>query len=641
MLVYDSRGQPVKLGAIIGRGGEGSVFSLPERPDLVAKIYHTVEKEKIEKISFMVKNSNNKLLRWTAWPVDTLHNSPNGQTVGFLMPKADGKSIHLLFGPKSRLVEFPKATWPFLIHTATNLARAFALIHENGYVIGDVNDLNIRVTEQAIVKLIDCDSFQVKANGRYYLCRVAVSTYLPPELHGVSLNSVVRTINHDNFGLAVLIFQLLFMGRHPFSGQYLGRGDAPTLEQNIQNFRFAYSSLKDKQIRQPPGTLSLSAVSPGVAELFERAFSPSGTREGGRPSAREWVKNLNDLLQQVKVCSLHNGHHYFKALTQCPWCIIERETKVRLYNFVITSIGTSSFNLEAVWAAIERVPSPGPAPPFPKSNIKIPPNSHVFQQGSILKKRKRIAAVVAIIGILSQCFLALRGSGSLWVVVITILVATFIARFGTKSAYQEAKKAYQQAKERMSQLQERWHREVGEEEFKNKLTLLFEAKQKYKDMPNLRHKKIKELEGKKMERQLKRFLDLHRLVDAKIDKIGPTRKAVLRSYGIETAADIDYRALKNIPGFGPVLIHNLVKWRQEIEKRFVFDPTRALDPTDLAEIDREIEMEKHRLEQLLLNGATELERIAQQIHAKRQALLVEVEKCQQELAQAQAMLSWI
>ena len=27
-------------------------------------------------------------------------------------------------------------------------------------------------------------------------------------------------INHDNFGLAVLIFQLLFMGRHPFSGRY-------------------------------------------------------------------------------------------------------------------------------------------------------------------------------------------------------------------------------------------------------------------------------------------------------------------------------------------------------------------------------------------------------------------------------------
>ena len=34
---------------------------------------------------------------------------------------------------------------PFLIHTAANIARAFAVVHESGQVIGDVNHGNIVV----------------------------------------------------------------------------------------------------------------------------------------------------------------------------------------------------------------------------------------------------------------------------------------------------------------------------------------------------------------------------------------------------------------------------------------------------------------------------------------------------------------
>ena len=44
--------------------------------------------------------------------------------------------------------------------------------------------------------------------------------------------------DHDRFGLAVLIFHLLMMGRHPFSGVYLDKGDMP-LEKAIREGRFA------------------------------------------------------------------------------------------------------------------------------------------------------------------------------------------------------------------------------------------------------------------------------------------------------------------------------------------------------------------------------------------------------------------
>lgn len=84
---------------------------------------------------------------------------------------------------------------------------------------------------------------------------------------------MLRTQNHDAFGLAVLIFQILFMGRHPFSGQYLGAGDM-SLERAIQELRFAYGSgAAARLMRQPPFTPDLATASPQVALLFERSFS--------------------------------------------------------------------------------------------------------------------------------------------------------------------------------------------------------------------------------------------------------------------------------------------------------------------------------------------------------------------------------
>ena len=149
------------------------------------------------------------------------------------------KSIHLLYGPKSRLAEFPQATWAFLVHAACNLARALAVLHAGGNVVGDINHGNVLVSSRGVIKLIDCDSFQIQAGERRYLCEVGVPTHTPPELQGHNLRTVTRTPNHDAFGLAVVIFQLLFLGRHPFSGTFLGRGDMP-LERAIRELRFAY-----------------------------------------------------------------------------------------------------------------------------------------------------------------------------------------------------------------------------------------------------------------------------------------------------------------------------------------------------------------------------------------------------------------
>ena len=220
---YDSKGVSHVLTEQIGSGGEGTVYVCPNDFELVAKIYHEPPTaEKAEKLRWMADNQNDRLLKVAAWIVDTLHDEPDGKTVGFLMPNVKAKEIHELYSLKSRRVYFPDATWKFLVHTAANLARAFYNLHKSGHIMGDINQGNCVVLADGTVKLIDCDSYSVSRGDYRYPCEVGVATHLAPELQKVNLRDAKREVKHDNFGLAVIIFQLLFLGRHPFAGNFLG-----------------------------------------------------------------------------------------------------------------------------------------------------------------------------------------------------------------------------------------------------------------------------------------------------------------------------------------------------------------------------------------------------------------------------------
>src|SRR5262249_33907984 len=149
------------------------------------------------------------------------------------------EEIHTLHSPRSRLQKFPEASWSFLIYVAANIARVVAAIHDHGLVIGDLNPKNILVTKQATVYLLDCDSFQVRANGKTYRCEAGFPEYTPPDLDGLAFKEIDRNPKQDFCGLAVVIFQVLFIGRHPLSARFLGGGEMP-LEPAIKELRVGY-----------------------------------------------------------------------------------------------------------------------------------------------------------------------------------------------------------------------------------------------------------------------------------------------------------------------------------------------------------------------------------------------------------------
>jgi DNA-binding helix-hairpin-helix protein with protein kinase domain/Flp pilus assembly protein TadD len=635
--VYDGHGRSLTLADKLAQGGEGAIFDLSGHKELVAKVYHRpIDNEKAEKLSLMVSLRNERLAKLSAWPIDTLFEKPNGPVIGFLMPKVTAhKDIHVLYGVKSRLAEFPEAQWPFLIQTAGNIARAFRVIHEHNQVIGDVNHGSVGVSQKATVTLFDCDSFQITARGRQYLCAVGIDTHTPPELQGRSFRTVVRTANHDAFGLAVIIFQLLFLGRHPFAGRFLGAKETPPLQKLIAEYRFAYGpGARSRLMEQPTGTIPLEAVSTTAAGLFERAFG----RGGDRPTPNEWIGTLDHLASNLTRCGANRGHYYLKSVSNCPWCRVETMSGVLVFTpiYAVGVIQDGQFNLASVWAQIEAVSSPGTSPDVPeKTTFRLTrsPSASKLRRGQLLRSVVVGGALLAV----STFFfvLPISVSATVWLILISGVVALVIGRSGNREARRKFDATKQEAQRKWQDAEQRWRMQTGPQRFDEKKHELGRRRIQYEGLPALRLKKLNELERNLRQRQLQKFLDRHRIALAGISGIGPSRQATLESFGIETAADVDWRSIGQVPGFGPVYTSKLLGWRNSIEQRFVFNPATGVDPADRNAVEKEIAGTKSTVERELQNGSSQLRQTAHQIVNARVGMRPTVEATLRELAQAE------
>lgn len=651
--LVDAHGVPVKLGNQLARGGEGSIYPIVGRPDTVAKIYHnTISSDKASKLAAMAQLSSDRLQKIAAWPSETLHHVAQGPIRGILMPAVlSHREIHVLYGPKTRLREFPDANLPFLLHIAANLARAFTVIHEHGHVIGDVNHGSVLVAKNGTVKLVDCDSFQVFFGQRQFLCTVGVPTHTPPELQGKPLSSIVRNPNHDNFGLAVLIFQLLFIGRHPFAGTFLGNGEPP-LEKAIEEYRFAYGpGAPQRLMRQPPATPALESSTPALASLFERAFSSEGYALSKRPSAREWVSVLSDASKHLIVCRQHSGHYYARSLANCPWCSIESAAGVTLFNIALkVPAGTStipSFNLDTIWAQIMAIPDPGSPPMLAlPSNLPTMPAADVRSHSAELHRLAKVMRVALIMGVVGVVLASVLSAVSSAVFVMVGIAAggCFAISFAAQRSRQNnailktARHQKDAATSHLRELHTRWETEAGNKRFITLRAELERQRKMYQDLPGSRQRQLQDLASGARQRQLTRFLERHRIASASIPNIGQGRKATLQSFNIETAADVTQAALLRVPGFGPTLTATLLAWRASLESGFTFNAQQAIDPMDLRNLDRDIANQRMRIERALSDGASELQLAAQQTSQVRATLSALGEQAHIDLAQAEANL---
>jgi len=341
MDVRSATGEKFVLERAVNRGGEAQIWTIQHDPHLVAKLYHKPTAEHKTKLAAMIATplSRTGAHPTVAWPLQTLYQKDS--FVGYLMPRAASSlPLFYYYNPaRRRRLGLPHA-WPRFAHrTAQNLAAAVELVHENGHIIGDLNESNVLVTQTAMVTLVDTDSFQIRAPRpqnwlvtspalQIYRCGVGKAEYTPPELQGVDFKAIDRTPQHDNFALAVLIFYLLMDGFHPFAGVLttpasVGRVDLYGIKHGL--FPYLHRGPNGQAngqllVQPPPNAPAFAQLHPSIQDAFRCTFTDGHTQPDRRVSAKEWKKILHEAGAALVSCPQNATHLYSRHLHHCPTC---------------------------------------------------------------------------------------------------------------------------------------------------------------------------------------------------------------------------------------------------------------------------------------------------------------------------------
>ena len=667
MTVYrlaDSKAS-IRLAKKLAEGGEGVVHRVDGNPNLLVKLYRTtLDAEQVSKLHAMINIRDERISKVAAWPHQLILND-TGVVCGFTMPVVEARDIHELYTPKSRRATFPEADFRFIVRVALNVARSFGALHQRGIVVGDVNEKNLLVSSDATVMMIDCDSMQIRTPNGVATCDVGVPSFTPPELQNQGLRGRVRTANHDNFGLAVLIFQLLFAGRHPFAGRYTGGGDIP-LERAIQEFRYAYGpDHRALRMESPPGAVPVEVMGSAISVLFSKAFGQTGAA-GQRPSADEWIVALTRLESSLIVCVKADWHHYPRENRDCPWCRAEQQTGVQWFgrrNRVAQAANTLSglsgsyslhhsnaldalqipaIDIETLWNSVIAIPDPGPEPSLPSERplakrylvAQIPEQN----RRSSIKRTVRnslIAAGLSGIGVIYLLLWADSSNGGWGALLIAVGAVMFLGSLSghhdRMAKYHASLKREKQEQLRAAQLSwntalDEWRREASRDHFERALSEAEKLHEMLKAFPERQRRLVNELEQRRYDRQLQDYLDRFQINQANISSINRNIATTLRSYGIETAADVRKLKAMHVPGIGPVRGDNLLLWVGSLVPGFQVDSSTAYDPRDVAEVRKKLIEEQQALIVRFLALRETVRLSQQQILANRARLMPVLER---------------
>ena len=315
--------------SLLGEGHEGTVWTVRERPDLALKLYHgngtdSATSAKLKAMIAAPPERTRTSLYSIAWPIETITRPPGRRVIGYLMRRLDEKSFreigtYMNVERRRRRVAERGRPYAFihLLAIAQSVATMVADIHARGHVIGDLSSRNVRATDQGRAGLVDADSMQIcePDSGAVHKCSVITPEYAPPELQSGDQLEETRSAETDLFALAVLIYQLLFQGRHPFAG-VLVRGEQDTLisgvADRIRKGEMIHTS-KTGYVAARQDRLIWSAMP------FKRQMRAGTTRTGARYPAARWAKDLEQSAERLKQCEKVPTHQYFGA-RECTWC---------------------------------------------------------------------------------------------------------------------------------------------------------------------------------------------------------------------------------------------------------------------------------------------------------------------------------
>ncbi|MDP6751671.1 MAG: hypothetical protein QGH37_32575 [Candidatus Poribacteria bacterium] len=316
--------EKVQLDAHIGGGGAGNVWSVRRRPNDAIKLYkNEVLGDYENKVRAMLHGKPDFGAVEAAWPSHVVEN-PQGIFRGFLMPKFDSSKYFSLEEIIIKPIRTAKNMPPhpgFRFYLAINLALAIVALHKQGHAFIDLKPRNLLgKARDATVLLLDCDGFNIRsADGKHYIAKQATQDYTAPEFRLMSKNRRNAPahlgnlgVSQDNFALAVIIFQLLNDGIHPFDGKSLNDKVPSERQIKINESYYPYGLSPHPQILPSPFSLIEDFPQP-IRQLFDQAFS---SRD--RPKAKEWGRALRGLESTISDCP--NDQTHLVLSTKCLHC---------------------------------------------------------------------------------------------------------------------------------------------------------------------------------------------------------------------------------------------------------------------------------------------------------------------------------
>jgi len=315
----------LKLGKLLGEGAAGKVYAIPDMPGSAAKLYHGDKESKQHeaKIAAMIANPpdlppaehNGLSYPQISWPDAKLYDRA-GKFIGFLMPEIDfGRSTSLvnLLQKNSRRIEKLSDYYGYRVLVARNLASVFAELHRAGHHMIDMKPANLRFYPLVCwMAVVDTDGFSIQGRNGRIAADVLSDEYIAPESWKKKPAELGE--QQDLFALAVIIFQLLNNGVHPFAGSAGGSTQATDLQARILEGIYPYAM-------RPRAGLAPSAAS--VHRMFRRGtrvmFDCAFLQGNRRPSAEEWRDHIDALLDQLTPCTAKPAEHvHFGA--GCGFC---------------------------------------------------------------------------------------------------------------------------------------------------------------------------------------------------------------------------------------------------------------------------------------------------------------------------------
>ena len=328
------------LNNLLGKGGNASVYKeFIDGEFYAVKIFNGETNIDVDKLIYMVDNIPSNLyveiskIKYPkySWPIYLLYNEPELKDIsGYVTPLIDENSSFTLdyfydYNLMKKLNSSIVHSLNVKIEIIYNLCVLISELHELGHAFVDLKPQNIRVYEDNfMVSLLDCDGFLIhnSVKNSNFNGTMVTTDYISPELLNSNNKIDFMDQRQDNFALAVIIFQMLNNGIHPFQGILLDENlDASTNDDKVKLGLYPYGVIQSKNIY--PRKNSIHDTFPlNLRNLFDKAFTDSINR----PSAQDWVNEFFKIKSNKLIDNCDNfpdniSHIKFKNCA-CPVCKI-------------------------------------------------------------------------------------------------------------------------------------------------------------------------------------------------------------------------------------------------------------------------------------------------------------------------------